>query len=43
MKCPKCEQWNRSSLPRCTRCGTELNGTPVEPSWRSRLKGGAKA
>lgn len=43
MRCPKCEQWNRSSLPRCTRCGTELNGTPVEPSWRSRLKGGGKA
>lgn len=38
MRCPNCEQWNRASLPRCTRCGTELKaGAPVEPSWRAEL------
>ncbi|MBQ8554895.1 MAG: hypothetical protein IJ438_03375 [Clostridia bacterium] len=39
MKCPHCGQWNRASLPRCIRCGTEFDsGAPVEPSWRSELK-----
>lgn len=39
MRCPNCQQWNRSTLPRCFRCGTELKAdTPVEPSWRADLK-----
>jgi len=41
MRCPKCDQWNRASLPRCIRCGAELTtDTPVAPSWRSQLKDG---
>ena len=41
MRCPKCDQWNRASLPRCVRCGTELTSdSPVAPSWRSQLKEG---
>ena len=24
MKCPKCGYWNRSSFPKCYRCGTAL-------------------
>ena len=41
MRCPKCNQWNRASLPRCVRCGTELiTDAPVTPSWRSQLKDG---
>ncbi len=41
MRCPNCNQWNRASLPRCIRCGTELKteGT-ISPSWRSQLKDG---
>lgn len=39
MRCPQCSQWNRASLPRCIRCGTELSSTgPVTPSWRAELK-----
>ena len=39
MRCPKCDQWNRASLPRCIRCGAELTAdTPVAPSWRSQLR-----
>lgn len=39
MRCPNCNQWNRATLPRCIRCGTELNSsTPVTPSWRADLK-----
>lgn len=39
MRCPNCNQWNRATLPRCIRCGTELStDRPVEPSWRSQLK-----
>ena len=39
MRCPQCSQWNRASLPRCIRCGTELSTTgPVTPSWRAELK-----
>ena len=41
MRCPNCQQWNRASLPRCVRCGTELSAdAPVTPSWRSQLKDG---
>lgn len=41
MRCPKCDQWNRASLPRCIRCGAELTtDAPVAPSWRSQLKDG---
>ena len=41
MRCPNCQQWNRASLPRCVRCGTELTqDSPVAPSWRSQLKTG---
>ncbi len=41
MRCPNCQQWNRASLPRCVRCGTELTtDAPVTPSWRSQLKAG---
>ena len=46
MRCPNCEQWNRSTLPRCQRCGTELKPNAAEePGWRSQMKsrGGAKA
>ena len=25
MKCPECGQWNRASMPHCTRCGSPLN------------------
>ncbi|MBR3763045.1 MAG: hypothetical protein IKK57_00665 [Clostridia bacterium] len=39
MRCPKCEQWNRASLPRCQRCGAELNASAaVEPSWRAKMQ-----
>ncbi|MBQ8201832.1 MAG: hypothetical protein IJZ74_08700 [Clostridia bacterium] len=41
MRCPNCDQWNRASLPRCIRCGTELTSTgPVTPSWRAELMEG---
>ncbi|MGN1369169.1 MAG: zinc finger Ran-binding domain-containing protein [Aristaeellaceae bacterium] len=41
MRCPKCNQWNRASLPKCIRCGTPLaTDTPVAPSWRAQLKDG---
>ena len=39
MRCPNCNQWNRATLPRCIRCGTDLRSdTPVTPSWRADLK-----
>ncbi len=39
MRCPKCNQWNRASLPKCIRCGTPLTtDTPVAPSWRAQLQ-----
>ncbi len=38
MRCPKCDQWNRASLPRCVRCGAELNDPAASaPSWRTKL------
>lgn len=41
MRCPKCNQWNRASLPKCIHCGADLKtGGPVVPSWRSQLKDG---
>lgn len=41
MRCPKCNQWNRASLPKCIRCGTPLaTDTPVAPSWRAQFKDG---
>lgn len=42
MRCPNCNLWNRSSLTRCFRCGTDLNANgPVQPSWRADLKTGS--
>ena len=38
MRCPKCDQWNRASLPRCMRCGAELTAAADTPSWRKTLK-----
>lgn len=39
MRCPECNQWNRSSLPRCIRCGAELpDESHLAPSWRKDLK-----
>ena len=39
MRCPNCNQWNRATLPRCMRCGTELSvSESVAPSWRSELR-----
>ena len=37
MKCPKCGQWNRASLPRCVKCGEPLEAAPNAPSWRAEL------
>ncbi len=43
MRCPKCDQWNRASLPRCIRCGAELSSdSPVTPSWRAELVKGSQ-
>ena len=39
MKCPECGQWNRASMPHCTKCGAPLNidaATRVE--WKENLK-----
>lgn len=42
MRCPNCNQWNRASLPRCMRCGTELTSPgPVSPSWRAEITEGS--
>ena len=38
MRCPKCDQWNRASLPRCMRCGAELTAAEDTPSWRKTLR-----
>ena len=38
MKCPECGKWNRSTFPVCQFCGTRLEHTQEEPSWRSTLK-----
>ncbi|MBE5768398.1 MAG: hypothetical protein E7333_02230 [Clostridiales bacterium] len=38
MKCPECGQWNRASLPRCVKCGCELNHESDAPAWRGKLK-----
>ena len=40
MKCPECGQWNRASLPRCTRCGCALSRNGGEPAWREELRDG---
>ncbi len=37
MRCPKCDQWNRASLPRCIRCGAELTDSAI-PEWRKKLR-----
>ena len=43
MRCPNCNQWNRSSLTRCFKCGAELGNAPSRPSWSNELKhSGAK-
>ncbi len=43
MKCPQCGQWNRASLPRCMKCGFELDSLQEsEPAWRTTLRDGQK-
>ena len=40
MKCPHCGAWNRSSLPRCIRCGQPLNPSEqARPDWHDDLAG----
>ncbi len=45
MKCPKCGQWNRASIPKCMRCGALLiNAQPnSEPDWKNTLRDGQKS
>ena len=40
MKCPHCGQWNRASLPRCIKCGTDLNHTAenTRSSWQESMR-----
>ena len=41
MKCPECGQWNRASMPHCTRCGTPLNIDEASRiGWKETLKDG---
>ena len=43
MKCPECGQWNRASMPHCSRCGAPLNiGASGRTPWKDTLKDGAK-
>ena len=38
MKCPQCGQWNRDSMPHCTRCGAKLNIDAVkEAAWAKNI------
>ena len=42
MKCPECGQWNRASMPHCTKCGVPLNIDEVSKlQWKDTLKDGA--
>lgn len=39
MKCPQCGQWNRASLPRCLKCGADLDASSADlPSWKTTLR-----
>ena len=40
MKCPQCGHWNRDSLPRCFKCGTELIRTAenTHASWQESMR-----
>ena len=43
MKCPECGQWNRASMPHCTRCGAPLNiDASSQTPWKETLKDGSK-
>ena len=42
MKCPECGQWNRASMPHCTKCGAPLNIDQASKlQWKDTLKDGA--
>ena len=36
MKCPKCGQWNRASMPHCMKCGSPLNESGMCPKCSPR-------
>ena len=39
MKCPECGQWNRASMPHCTRCGAPLNiDAASRLEWKESLR-----
>ncbi len=39
MKCPECGQWNRASMPHCTRCGAPLNiDAASRLEWKDSLR-----
>ena len=39
MKCPECGQWNRASMPHCTRCGAKLNiDAASRLEWKESLR-----
>ena len=41
MKCPECGQWNRASMPHCTKCGTPLNIDEASRlAWKDTLRDG---
>lgn len=41
MKCPECGQWNRASMPHCTKCGTPLNIDEASRlAWKDTLQDG---
>ncbi len=41
MKCPECGQWNRASMPHCTKCGAPLNIDEASKlQWKDTLKDG---
>ena len=41
MKCPECGQWNRASMPHCTKCGTPLNIDEASRlAWKETLRDG---
>lgn len=42
MKCPECGQWNRASMPHCTKCGAPLNIDQASKlQWKDTLKDAA--
>ncbi len=41
MKCPECGQWNRASMPHCSRCGAPLNIDEASHiAWKDTLRDG---